>query len=246
MRSKALRQRARPARQRGAALLLLLSVLGLGLATLLINALGNNTQQAARERRTLATLARANDALVGFAATYGRLPRPARSALDGRENLLDCEGEQDCAGFLPWVTLAVDGADSWGKLLRYSVAPGLTRAPVQSGVVMVGKTVRARTPDGKFYYLGGQSVCAPRTPCLPFVLLSSGRNNLGTGVTGVAQANAARGNVDELANQAASAHFIARVSSADPAQPGGEFDDIVTWVPLQRLYQRMRAARNLP
>ncbi len=238
--------RPAPPRQGGAALLILLSVVGLGLATLLIHALGKNTQQAARERRTLATLARAGDALVGFAAVNGRLPRPARSALDGRERPDDCPGEAECTGFLPWVTLAVDGADSWGKLLRYSVTPAMTRAPVQSSSAVATKTVQARTPAGQLYYLGGQDECVLSAQCLPFVVYSSGRNNLGTGAGGVDQTNAARGNRDEQANQAASVHFVDRVASADAAAPGGEFDDMVSWVTLAQLYNRMRAARNLP
>ena len=74
-------KRGTPARQRGAALLLLVAVLGLGAASLLIGAFGHDTGEAARQQRTLATLAQARDALLGFAVTHGRLPRPAASAL---------------------------------------------------------------------------------------------------------------------------------------------------------------------
>ncbi|MFM9437469.1 hypothetical protein ACFDR9_004557 [Janthinobacterium sp. CG_23.3] len=117
---------------------------------------------------------------------------------------------------------------------------------MQSSSAVATKTVRARQPDGRLYYLGGQEECVLSAPCLPFVVYSSGKNNLGTGVGGVAQANGARRNPDELANQAASAHFIGGAASADPARPGGEFDDMLTWVALPQLYQRMKAARNLP
>ncbi|HAT31415.1 MAG TPA: hypothetical protein DCW29_11365 [Janthinobacterium sp.] len=237
----------RPPRQDGIVLLILLAVVGLGAATLLISALGNNNLQAARERRTLLALTRANDALLGFATVYGRLPRPALSALDGSENPAPCgDSDSACTGFLPWVTLGIEGADSWGKLLRYSVTPVFTRAPVQSLSAVAGKTVRTRLPGGAFSYLAGQDICTLSSPCAPFVVYSSGKNNFGTSVAGAAQANVARGNVDEAANNAASVHFISRVASAERALPGGEFDDLVAWVALPMLYKRMRAAHNLP
>lgn len=233
-------------RQRGAVLLILLTVVGLGAATLLIGALGKQRIEAARERRTLDTLAQANEALLGFAASNGRLPRPAGSALDGRENPLDCDSEAACTGFLPWVTLGVAGSDSWGKLLRYSVTPLLTKAPIQSRSAVATKTVRTRQAGGRWRYMEGQESCDLNAQCLPFVLYSSGKNNFGTSAAGVAQPNTARGNLDEAANQAATVQFIDRVASDDAAQPGGQFDDLLRWVPLRTLYFRMRAARNLP
>jgi len=96
-------------RQRGAALLLLLVVGSVAAASLLISAFSRSNVEQVRERRTIAALGRATDALVGFAATHGRLPRPAISAIDGRERAEPCSGEEDCSGFLPWVDLGVDG-----------------------------------------------------------------------------------------------------------------------------------------
>lgn len=236
----------RPARQRGAALLILLSVIGLGLATLLISALGKNSQQAARERRTLQILAQAKEALNGFATTYGRLPRPARSAVDGGERNEVCADDEACSGYLPWVTLGVSGVDAWGRLLRYSVTPSFTNAPVASLLAVATRTVRGRWPDGRLHYLAGQEHCSVDAQCLPYVLYSSGRKNFGTGADGIAQANAARGNIDEAANADAVSDFIARAPTEDPAQAGGEFDDLLDWTPLAQLYQRMRAGHNLP
>ena len=89
-------------RQRGAALLLLVAVLGLGAASLLINAFSRNTAEAERQQRTLATLAQAREALLGFAATNGRLPRPAASALDGRERPVDCLADADILTAPQW------------------------------------------------------------------------------------------------------------------------------------------------
>lgn len=233
-------------RQRGAALLILLTLAGLSLASLLIGVFGKGNRDAVRERRTLAALAQASDALTGFAAKNGRLPRPARSALDGRETPLECASEAACTGFLPWVTLAVDGADSWGKLLRYSVTPALTQAPIRSISAVATKTVQERGDDGVPRYVAGQAACEISAQCAPFVVFSSGKNNLGTSTAGIALANGAANNVDEMANQVASVHFFARVASDDPARAGGPFDDLVRWGRLEVMYKRMRAARTLP
>ncbi|WP_317202125.1 hypothetical protein [Janthinobacterium sp.] len=236
----------RPPRQGGAVLLILLSVIGLGVATLLIAALGKNRQQEARERKTLQILTQAKEALSGFAASNGRLPRPARSALDGGEQTEVCADDAACSGFLPWITLGVSGVDAWGRLLRYSVTPAFTSAPVSSAFAVATKTVRGRWPDGRLHYLAGQGRCAADAPCLPYVLYSSGRKNFGTSADGTAQANAARGNLDEAVNAAAVNDFIARAPGDDPAQAGGEFDDLLEWMSLPQLYQRMRAGHNLP
>jgi len=235
-------------RQRGAALLLLLAMTSVGAAALLISALSRDSaqQQQRRNLLTLERMAQAREALVGYAATNGRLPRPAVSATDGKESPTQCATEQDCTGFLPWVTLGVDGADAWGKVLRYSVTPVYTRSPVQRISAVATKTVQGRDASGEYFYLAGQSTCDPGAQCAPLVLLSHGRGNFGTSTLGVAQANTGRGNVDEQQNAEADLHFISRVANADAAAPGGEFDDVVLSVPLPYLYKQMAAAHRLP
>ncbi|MQA42803.1 hypothetical protein [Rugamonas aquatica] len=235
-------------RQRGAALLLLLAMTSVGAAAVLISALSHDSAQQQRRLQllTLERMALAREALVGYAATNGRLPRPAVSATDGNESPTPCATEQDCTGFLPWVTLGVDGADAWGKLLRYSVTPVYTRAPVLRISAIATKTVRGRSANGEYYYLAGQSACDPGAQCAPLVLLSHGRGNFGTSALGVAQANTGQGNLDERQNAEADLHFISRAASADPATPGGEFDDLVLAVPLSYLYKQMAAAHRLP
>lgn len=233
-------------RQRGAALLLLLAVLGLGAASLLIGAFGRNTGEAARQQRTLATLAQAREALLGFAATQGRLPRPAASALDGRERAGDCADDAQCSGFLPWVALGVEGNDAWGKLLRYSVTPAMARAPIVSFSAIADRVVLTRDGRGDFAFVAGQEQCDISAQCLPVVVFSQGKDHYGTAASGVPQINTARGNIDEASNDSASRSFIARPASDNAALPGGAFDDILSWITLPTLYQRMRAARNLP
>ncbi|PHV23236.1 hypothetical protein CSQ92_09650 [Janthinobacterium sp. BJB446] len=238
--------RCHPRRQRGAALLLLVAVLGLGAASLLISAFGRGTGEAERQQRTLATLAQAREALLGFAATQGRLPRPAASALDGRERAADCADDAACSGFLPWVALGVDGVDAWGKLLRYSVTPEMARAPIVSFSAIANRVVLERDARGEFAFVAGQAQCNVSAQCLPVVLFSQGKEHHGTSASGVTQINTARGNIDEAANDSDSRSFIARPATGNAALPGGAFDDMLTWITLPALYQRMRAARNLP
>jgi hypothetical protein len=237
---------ADPGRQRGAALLLLLAVASVGFAALLISAFSRSDADRVRERRTLAMLADATDALLGFASTHGRLPRPAVSATDGRERAEPCADEAACSGFLPWVALGIDGADRWGKRLRYSVTPAFTVVPIQRLSAIATKRVLTRDGRGQLRYEAGYSTCLIYAQCAPAVVFSQGRNNLGTSSAGVPQANGTPGNVDEQANDTGTVQFIRRPASADPALPGGPFDDLVTFLPLPTLYERMTAARALP
>ncbi len=241
------RYKKRPgASERGAALLLLLALMGVGAASLLITAFSHSDREARHQRQTLARLATATDALVGFATAYGRLPRPAVSAVDGHERPEPCSSEASCTGFLPWVALGVEGADAWGKRLRYSVTPAYTVTPVTRLSAVATKTVQTRYGSGALAYLAGQETCYLGAQCAPLVVLSHGRDNFGSSVLGIEQPNTASGNLDEQLNAQGSAHFISRAASTDEAVPGGPFDDLVRFVPLDFLYKQMGAAHQLP
>lgn len=235
-----------PKRQRGAALLLMVAMLGMGAAALRINAFSRSSAEARRVQRTLQTLGQARDALVGFAVLHGLLPRPAISALDGRESPGPCDSEAACNGFLPWVALGVDGGDAWGSLLRYSVTPAMTDAPVHPDRAIASKIVMYRDSAGQLRSRIGNAPCTLRVRCAPLVLLSTGPRNFGTSVLGVPQANTGVGNIDEAANASGLVVFVERNAGDAPGLPGGAFDDLVTWVPLSLLYNRMNSAQQLP
>jgi type II secretory pathway pseudopilin PulG len=227
-------------------LLILLAVLALAGSSLLMSAFGANTVETRRAQRTQLLLAQATDALTGFAAANGRLPRPAVSATDGREQPLPCASDEQCTGYLPWVALGITGEDAWGKRLRYSVTPVFTSYDYQPATAAATRTVQQRGADGELRYVAGGPACSAQTRCAALVVLSHGKNNYGVSAEGAEQANVGSANEDESVNAAATAHFITRVATSDPNAAGGEFDDQVAWLSLQALYARMRAARTLP
>ncbi|WP_229259123.1 hypothetical protein [Duganella flavida] len=220
-------------------MLLLLLVLGMGAAGVLMQQWGP-PEATVRVYRTHATLVDARDALIGYATTHGRLPRPAISASDGRERD-SCQSEQDCTGLLPWVTLGVNGVDSWGRLLHYSVSRSYTEAPLYAGQTLPTKRVSSRADDGQPYYLVGADSCA-LTNCAPAVVFSSGKNGPAISAQGVVQQDTRSRNPDEQQNNSSITDFFSRRESTNPAAPGGEFDDQVVWVTQKTLQLRMYTA----
>ncbi|TFW21830.1 hypothetical protein E4L98_12915 [Duganella callida] len=231
-----------PPRQRGAALLLLVAVLGMAGAALLMSAYRPAGDDLRHEQRTQRQLAAAREALLGYAAQYGRLPRPAASAIDGTESAQPCERADSCSGFIPWVTLGIEGTDSWGKLLRYSVTPAFTAAPILP-LTPGDRQVLGRNRRGEYIELAGRRPCELYAQCPPAVIYSSGKNNLGTSSQGVAQAAGVGTDLDERSNDVAVSQFISRARSDDPRSAGGEFDDLVVWLPIQQVNARLRATR---
>lgn len=218
-------------RQSGAVLLVLVAVLGLGATSLFLNAFGKHNADIRREQATLATLAEARAALLGFATAHGRLPRPARHPANGSEGP-PCTDDASCTGHLPWLALGIRGQDAWGHPLRYSVTPVYTAAPLQRTAAVPTRTVLTRLPSGQVTYLAGNPACSLGSPCMVAVLWSPGRDALPS--------------ADERANRSATLHFMSRQASSDERTPGGAFDDLVTWVAPEPLYAQMARARVLP
>lgn len=223
-------------RQRGAALLLLIMMLGLGVSVGLMTL--RPSDDSLRQRQSAQLLAEAKEALLGFAMTHGRLPRPAISAQDGREMEGPCDRES-CTGILPWVTLGVTGNDSWGKLLRYSVSPSFAARRINPAQAIADKKIVSRGEDGELFYLVGGERCTVQTRCSPAVVFSSGKNNLGTSAQGIPLANGTINNIDEEQNNIDTTTYVSRPLETRSQGPGGEFDDIVTWIPIQTFYRRI-------
>ena len=188
-------------------------------------------------------LSEIREALIGFAVANGRLPRPATSINDGLENPAACGTEADCTGFLPWNTLGMKKTDAWNKMIRYSV----TREYANNAFTLAtlgSKKIQTRDGNGTASYIVGAAGACNVSSCAPAVIFSFGKNNWGVTPEGALIADGSATNADEDANAAATTVFFARDPSDVPN--GGEFDDLVVWLPPYVLFNRMIAAGKLP
>ena len=196
-----------------------------------------------RYKDTQRLLDEAKEALIGFAVINRRLPRPATSATDGAERVAVCgpgaAGETNCTGFIPWADLGVNKLDAWGKIIRYSVTPAFA----DNNFVLDTdgtKIIQSRRLDnGAIVTLGTE---------IPAVVFSHGQRNFGTDSDGSAKGNTSVGNtnIDENANDTGTTTFFSRTFNQNTAFPGGEFDDLVTWLSPAILANRMIQAGRLP
>lgn len=238
--------RARPRRVRGFSLVelaIVLIIVGLLLSSLMppLNAQIDQRNYNTTQRQ----IEEVSDAMVAFAVVNGRLPRPAVSISDGSEKPADCTSEADCTGFVPWATLGVRRTDAWNKMLRYSVTPAYASVTAFTLNTVGSKKVQTRNDSGVIGYLiGTASACSVTSTCAPAVIYSNGKSNWGISAEGIAQADTSTTNVDEDANEVATTIFVARNQSSVPT--GGEFDDLVIWIPPYNLFNRMIAASKLP
>jgi type II secretory pathway pseudopilin PulG len=248
-------------RQRGAALMIMLMIAGVLGAMFAIQLAGRAGSARAQVAATTLALSQAQEALIGFALVNGRLPRPAISGTDGREQTVACVSEAACTGLLPWATLGVNKLDSWGKALGYSVTKGFSETGLQLSTLPT-KKVQTRNATGALVFAKGSSAaCVAATPgatdvpaaCAPAVLFSVGKANFGTTDAGALLGNlsVSTTNVDEMINSTAAPliapYFVQRAASDNTAATGGEFDDIVIWLSGNILFKRMiDAGRSIP
>ncbi|MDP2831845.1 MAG: type II secretion system protein [Pseudomonadota bacterium] len=199
--------------------------------TLLLGGMLTPLSQQIAERQNSDTrhaLENARIALAGYALSHrdstGKpyLPCPDQAngigANDGEEDRL---AEGRCAGMiggLPWHTLGVAETDAWGNRLGYAVSPdyadavrGIVHNPVPATLVSV-----CRNPS-----------CAQPLAAVA-VILSHGRNGFGAH-NAVGGINLPPVSADEQANTDAIPRFVMRPPSAAD-RPGGEFDDLATWL----------------
>jgi type II secretory pathway pseudopilin PulG len=189
----------------------------------------NDTQKLMEENR---------DALLGFATRHGYLPCPALSATDGNEGPRNTNNECiNLRGFLPWVALGTTKSDSWGRLLRYAVTSRFTNSTIKVPFSQLGS----------FSIVSSYSPLVSLAAAAPLIILSHGANGYGaTQENGVVLTNSSTSNGDEQRNFGPGNIFVNRVHTEKKTAPGGEFDDIVTWIPTSILFNRMVAAGQLP
>jgi prepilin-type N-terminal cleavage/methylation domain-containing protein len=185
----------------------------------------------------------AREALIGFALRNGYLPCPAVSPLNGLEDRSGAtcrDGKRQ--GVLPWATLGLPKLDSWGRVFHYSVAPAYSNSGTMF-TLQSPSDITVGTRDAR-----GNLVAATAINDIPAVIVSHGKNGAGGfGDTGIRAPDTSITNVDERTNAAGSGiAFVARTPSDSPTAPGGEYDDLVTWLSPNVLFNRMVAAGTLP
>ena len=208
-----------------------------------------------RTAETRKTLADAAEALLGFAASNGRLPCPTILATHGQESFAsggdasngNCSNFYD--GYLPASSLGLSGSnqdglavDAWGQPIRYAVYTGsiggmsnpFTRTDGMRNATLASLASTDHTI----------SVCASATgtnnsSCnsaielvrkAPAILFSVG-NGGGGGAAGP----------DESANLDGNPVFVTHEPTAS-----GDFRHIVTWLSPNILYSKMISAGRLP
>ncbi len=201
-------------------------------------------QDIRAQQETEKTLMEIRAALIGFAIVNGRLPRPAVSAADGTERPV-CANDADCSGFIPWAALGVRQTDHWGKLIRYSVTRDFANNAIATTAI-ADRTVRTRDTTGNLLYLVGQATCSAAIPCTPAVIFSQGKNRWGTTDAGIILPDGSATNIDEDGNHHGPLHYISRLPTTSAAVAGGEFDDLVVWLPHGILIHNLISAGRLP
>ncbi|MHB9116934.1 MAG: type II secretion system protein [Burkholderiales bacterium] len=199
---------------------------------------------------TQKTLDGIKEALIGFAVANGRLPCPASPTSNGVESPVGggaCSNPYD--GFLPAATLGITPTDSsgyavdaWGlqqNRIRYAVTTANSNAfTTASGMRTTG--IGTLAPN---LYVCASATGITATSCgtataltsnAPAVIFSLGKN-APTGGTGT----------DEAANLDNNPVFVFHTQAAAGAA-NGEFDDLVTWLSLPVLLNRMVTAGQLP
>jgi type II secretory pathway pseudopilin PulG len=229
----------------------------------------STSRDIASEKDTQKQLASINEALLGFAAAQGRLPCPATATSTGRESFctnasgacgaeLFIEVHGRCTdffnGFFPSATLGLSPTDSqgfaidaWSNRLRYVVSnktAGSIDFPFTkpSGIKTGWATDPSQIQSDLFVcntatniaFAGAANADCPAADQLTnsavAVVFSTGRNG-GAAPTGA----------DELANWTTSNDRV-----FVNATPSAAFDDLVTWLSPNILYNRLISAGRLP
>jgi len=198
----------------------------------------------------------AEEALLGFAISHGRLPCPAKpgnSGLESPENGGNCTNPWN--GYLPAISLGIHpvndqgyAIDPWGNPLRYAISAfgnaACGTAPCLSSENGIRNAWNSTTPPAPDLRVCSSSThsngTAEKAECgsdftltkdAVAVIFSLGKNG-----------NQPPSTPDEVANSNNDRLFVSHNASSAP----NEFDDQVSWISSSILYSRLMAAGRLP
>jgi prepilin-type N-terminal cleavage/methylation domain-containing protein len=220
--------------------------------------------QMRRQAQTQRLLEEARDAILGFAATQGRLPCPATDDSNGLESFsaVGNAANGDCAsfhaGYLPGAALGMSPLDTQGFVrdewltprsrLRYAV---FGAGSAVNGVVnpltrtngMQAATLPGLGNAAHFLFICSSGALATASGCGPAA------NQLTRRAAFIVFSVGPNGTVDpapgsdEARNLDGDAVFVHREASM---AAGREFDDQLLWVPIHLVVSRLMSAGRLP
>ena len=212
---------------------------------------------------TQAALAAIEEAILGYAAANGRLPCPDTPG-DGLEDRTTTAGSNGCTGgnyvgSVPWATLGVAKTDAWNDRFKYRVDNQFTRADGDPNASGCAPGCTLQLADAGTLTVNTRRASDKTTQALatnvPAVVLSFGKNARGATNAEGATMSAPPASTDELTNATtATTAFISRPITED-ASPCSEtsvsnryceFDDIVTWISPNILFNRLVESGRLP
>lgn len=196
-------------------------------------------------------------ALIGYAYRNGHLPctdcfglLPLACPGAGntpRDGLEDRAAGGACTnatvGMLPWVTLGLTGGDAWANRYRYWVqgtySDDIAVPPFTLASVAGAGLINERDPADAITPLANNIVA---------VVISHGRNGYaGISTDAIARQAIPGANIDEDENVNIDTVFVSRPpSDVTATTAGGEFDDILIWLPEFELKAKMVEAGVLP
>lgn len=174
---------------------------------------------------------------------------------DDRNNgLEDRNTDGTCSsnfGNIPWATLGVGTQDAWGNRLHYRITNASPATPPPNDLPRYGDDVGESFSSTS---TGDNQICGSNVGCsglakgdqasdVPVVIISYGPNsrgarNVNLSPTAPTPTPPAITGPDEDENLDGDAFYVSR-SASDANHSGGEFDDLVVWIPHGLLISRV-------
>lgn len=188
-------------------------------------------QEIVNIKETERRMSEIRDALLGFAATNGRLPCPDTdsdpAAVGYGLEEASCSANAAAEGYLPWKTLGVSATDAWGSTRVSSTDPriGDWRYRVDRNFAVTFTLTTTFSADSLSILDNAGNALTSTTERPVAIVFSAGPNGAPNG-----------GN----------ASFEATSGIYQAGERSPTFDDLTIWLSRPQLFNRMIAAGKLP